>query len=174
MYALCRPRSSFSANDVVTLNHRCNAQPLVVLPAVLLHTNHFSPSAYKHLGPLGNLRGQGERNIELGARLDPLIYGEINAACGYIASLPALISWGVLYRYANDYGKRKVVPACRSAFGHPLVLRPGNTMEELRKQQFECHKRATLSSIPTGDPLLRPGTCLCFSNIPDNPPKVNR
>src|SRR5271167_5027413 len=109
----------FRANDVVLLDHRGHSQSFRVLSRFSLHAHHFALGVNEDLGPLSDLRGQCEHEIESGTRFEVLVDQEIDAAGRNVAGLPVPRVGGLAFRCgADDYGQIEFVTSCYSAVRH--------------------------------------------------------
>src|SRR5208282_1941085 len=107
------------ANDVVLLDDRGHSQSFRVLSRFSLHAHHSPLGVNEDLGPLSDLRGQCEHEIESGTRLEVLVDQEIDAAGRDVAGLPVPRVGGLAFRCgADDYGQIEFVTSCYSAVRH--------------------------------------------------------
>src|SRR5580704_13484526 len=69
--------AGFTANDVVPLDHCGHAHPGTSVFHAAFDAHDLAESTYKHLGPVGNLRGERQSNVQLGAGFQILVENEI-------------------------------------------------------------------------------------------------
>src|SRR5713101_1091248 len=80
-------RGGLTADDVVSLDHRGDADALAAAFELPLHPHHLALGADVNLGAACDLGGKGQRDVQLGASREIMVNREINAAGGNVASL---------------------------------------------------------------------------------------
>src|SRR5712692_7410122 len=80
-------RGGLTADDIVSLDHRGDADALAVAFELALHPHHLPLGANINLGAACDLGGKRQGDVQLGASREIMVYHEINAAGGNVASL---------------------------------------------------------------------------------------
>src|SRR5713226_9728433 len=80
-------RGGLTADDVVSLDHRGDADALAAASELALHPHHLALGANVNLCAARDLGGKRQRDVQLGASREIMVYREINAAGGNVASL---------------------------------------------------------------------------------------
>src|SRR6266852_4604095 len=80
-------RGGLTADDVIPLDYRGDAEALAAAFGPTLYPHHLALGANVNFGAAGDLGGKGQRDVQLGTGQEIMVYREINAAGGDIASL---------------------------------------------------------------------------------------
>ena len=110
---------TFAADDVVAFDYGSYAHSILIFFRALIDTNHAAVRANEDFRASGDFGRQCESEIDLGSGREVVGEHEVNTACGNIPGVAAVQAGLSVYRQANIYRQRQIIPASQSTFHHP-------------------------------------------------------